>query len=238
MKYVYNKKVNVTADHANTQAELSITGAFTYQQEMVTEFLATLKKDNVALKNDYNCAWVFTKCHAEFVQYPEWNDNLIMESSFVSIKSGKLVIKTELRSASTDNLKSRFYLEMCVINRDTRRIVRLSSINFPSDAEWKEESTVFNTPVDEYDSVIKRPVLYSDLDMTRHVNNVAYFRFISDSLGLEFFDKYHILTLDIHYKSEIRPGSEIEVYKKMGESRADFKISKDNEEAALVIITY
>ena len=43
MKYTYMKKVNVTADHANTSAELSISGAFTYQQEMVTEYLATIK---------------------------------------------------------------------------------------------------------------------------------------------------------------------------------------------------
>jgi len=59
-----------------------------------------------------------------------------------------------------------------------------------------------------------RKVLYSDLDVNRHVNNARYMGYLDDLYTVDFY-RYHTLrSVQINYLKEITYGDEISIYMK------------------------
>jgi acyl-ACP thioesterase len=65
-------------------------------------------------------------------------------------------------------------------------------------------------PEDEYQS-FQREASYDDIDMNHHVNNVAYIRWIQDSLQEEFHKTWIALKLSINFLSETFFGDPVEI---------------------------
>ncbi len=60
--------------------------------------------------------------------------------------------------------------------------------------------------VDAEETVTPWPVLFTDLDPNRHVNNTRYADWLCNVLGIETMSSHLLETLNIHYNTEVRPG--------------------------------
>ncbi len=55
-----------------------------------------------------------------------------------------------------------------------------------------------------------RPIVVSDLDVNRHVNNARYVDWLSDRFSYEWHDRYRLERLTVHFTSETRPEEALE----------------------------
>lgn len=99
------------------------------------------------------------------------------------------------------------------------------------------EEEIFDKPYlklnDEFQEdnyVYEQIVRASDIDYSKHTNNAIYIRYVLNSLPSEFFDKYAITDVEIHYINESKEGQKLKIYKKQNNNSIDFLIKEDNRE--------
>ena len=101
--------------------------------------------------------------------------------------------------------------ETCVIDLDTRKIRKIETVDYPEDMEAEE--AIFNDPYqvlkDEFsedDYVYTQKVYSSDIDYSRHTNNVSYVRYLINTLPCKFFENNRVTDVEIHYIAETKEG--------------------------------
>lgn len=62
------------------------------------------------------------------------------------------------------------------------------------------------------DFVMKRQVLYSDVDTNQHMNNTRYIQWSFDIIDYQIHEKCFVKEISINYKKEIRPLEYVELY--------------------------
>lgn len=62
-------------------------------------------------------------------------------------------------------------------------------------------------------------VRYTDLDKSRHMNNLLYINLFLNAFDLEFFEENRITDFEIHYLNQCFYMEDIEVYAKQEEDR-------------------
>ncbi len=237
MKYTYSKTHNLPYYLTNSLGELSLDGLFNLHQEMLTEYFETFGMDNFTMKDKYNSAWVFTKMHADIIKNPVWDEDIKLNSEITFIKLAKVCILTTL-SNKDDEVLAKIYCEACVIDLVNRKIVKLSDVSFP-DMDVINDQPIFLTYEEKEDvKEIDRVIKYTDIDFTKHTNNVSYIRFIEDILGEEFFNTSFITTFDIHFRSETRIKDTLRINYSSSLNRYDFRIYEKDKVSTDIILTY
>lgn len=67
-------------------------------------------------------------------------------------------------------------------------------------------------------------VVYSDLDIMRHVNSIRYIQWMLDLFPLGLFEELHVRQFDINYMAETNFGDEMEFRKEAREERRDYLV--------------
>ena len=237
MKYVYEKKHLVYYYLTNSLGVLSLDGLFNLHQEMLTEYFSTFGMDNFIVKEKYNSAWVFTKIHADINKYPMWKEEIHLHSEIINIKLAKVYIKTIL-SDKDNNICAVLYCEACIIDLINRRIVKLSDCNFPMMDVTGEMPTFDSVKDGDNLTILNRTIKYTDIDFTKHTNNVSYIRFILDILSIDFMDNNMITSLDVNYKAETRIDDNITIEYFKIDNEYDFKIIDKDKISTLMVLKY
>ena len=213
MDGIFNYNVHVDCTRVNNEAYLGFKDLFDLIQIMVTEYLGSVSSDNITIKKKYNSAWVITKAKVEIYKTPYWGDELKLKSYVTNMKSAKIDLETIIYDEN-DNIIALAKDELCPIDLSTRRIRRLKDIEFDVKAYEPKMAIGYNS-MDLSKMVLfdKLTVKYCDIDFTNHANNVSYIRFISNSLGMEFFNNNIITSVDVHYINECKLDDELEIYK-------------------------
>lgn len=60
--------------------------------------------------------------------------------------------------------------------------------------------------------IMKRQVLYSDVDTNQHMNNTRYIQWAFDIIDYQVHEKNYVKEISINYKKEIRPLQYVELY--------------------------
>lgn len=80
----------------------------------------------------------------------------------------------------------------------------------------------------ELNHVMTRKVLYSDVDLNQHMNNARYIDWALDLIDLEVHRTHFINEVTIHYKKEILPLAQVELY--MGQNENRYVVEGRNQE--------
>lgn len=67
-------------------------------------------------------------------------------------------------------------------------------------------------------------VVYSDLDIMRHVNSIRYIQWMLDLFPLDLFEERQVRQIDINYMAETNFGDEMEFRREAREDRQDYLI--------------
>ena len=220
-------------------ARLSLDSIFQFTQIAVTEYFKTLGFDNRSMKIKYNYAWVFTKVKALINSIPYWDSNIYAKCYVTNIKPVKADLETVFYD-SNDNLLFDIKDEMCVIDLESRKIRKLSDFSFDK-TEIHESiidgsyEAIDTSNLVKYDSL---KVKFCDIDVTNHVNNVSYIRFIMNSLGTEFLNNNDITSMDFKYHKESRINEELELFKNSYDNTLDILIKRNNDDIFSIKIKY
>jgi acyl-ACP thioesterase len=97
-----------------------------------------------------------------------------------------------------------------MLNMETRQAVDMSLLKDVYERAMVDAPSPIAAPQRlrgaEYEVVMSRPVVYSDIDFNRHVNTMRYIDIIFDALPLEIVEQNNGLRLDINFIAEARYG--------------------------------
>ena len=106
-----------------------------------------------------------------------------------------------------------------------RRIVRPQKvgITIPECEEYSSFVEKYEPLLDiETQKVQTREVMYSDIDLNKHMNNARYLEWVMDLLPQNVLEKCFIGEMTMHYQKEIAPESIVDLY--YGQEDDHFKI--------------
>ena len=163
--------------------------------------------------------WVLARMHVKFHRLPKWRDIINVQSwhkgaagfqffrDFVVFHNDS---REQLISATTSWL---------VIDIDTRRLSKFPELVESEEKCIKEDVISEQAPkiVMPKDStpecVSVRDVVYSDLDMMGHVNNVKYTEWAMNCIELDVTTTRHLKELAINFNNEVKSGDKVELYR-------------------------
>ena len=212
MKYVYNSRVPFSGTGATNG--FSVIGAAQIVEDSVCAFFATFGKDNVTLSTKYNALWVFVKNKFQKRAQVSWNENITVESFLTHKTAATVVVDTVVKNSEGETaIAAR--TELCVIDLDTQRIRRISSVDFPEDVAVYPSSAGFDF---ERFSPVKLREEYSfnvpstSIDLCGHVNNVEYLRFILNATSVEREINHPVRETEINFVAQSREGENLTVF--------------------------
>lgn len=212
MKYVY--KGRVPFSQTGVVNGFSVIGAAQIVEDSVCAFFAAFGKDNVTLSTEYNALWVFVKNKFQTRAPAFWNEDVTVESFLTKKTAATIVVDTIVKNSKGETaITAR--TEICVIDLDSQRIRRISSIDFPQDVEVYPSVAGFDferfSPVklrEEY----KFNVPSTSIDLCGHVNNVEYLRFILNATSVEKEITRPVRETEINFVAQAREGEILTVF--------------------------
>ncbi len=189
---IWQKESTVSSAFTDSSARLGVAQTSFLLQDGFTECLGAMGFDGVTIREQYNACWVVRKSKIHFVRRPDWNERITI-ISFPKGNSGvRTHICTEILGRNGESLIQGTQ-ELCVIHLDTHKLMRLSKLNFPEtgfpneerEIQWEEEMV----PPDngKIAGAYKQKIYSQHIDMSMHVNNVAYIKLALNLYPTAFF---------------------------------------------------
>lgn len=232
MEKEYSRDFLISYTDVDTKLQLSLVNSICLVQNMMTEYFVAFGSDNITLRRENNAAWVVIKTKVHFNKYPSFTDIVKGNTFTTKIKPIRVDTETHFKNENDEVL---FYVkqESCVIDLESRKIRKINTVNYPMNLETKDsiDDELYKKLVENFseNDKVYEPIIHStDLDYTKHTNNVIYVRYIIDSLSSEFLDSHNITDFEIHYMNESREGQTLKIYKKEKDGEMEFLI-KENE---------
>ena len=164
-------------------------------------------------------AWVMSRMKVEFAKLPMWREKVNL-TSWHKGAAGFMFLRDFVMSDSEGTSLVKATTSWVVIDMTTRRLARRGAFaDFAHDSERCIPENAIEEPaakvtIPEGAELIKtlsHPVVYSDLDMNRHVNNVMYVVWAMDMVGLEVASEMPLRELEINFNAEVRPNDTVEL---------------------------
>lgn len=164
-------------------------------------------------------AWVMSRMKVEFAKLPMWREKVNL-TSWHKGAAGFMFLRDFVMSDSEGTSLVKATTSWVVIDMTTRRLARRGTFtDFAHDSEKCIPENAIEEPaakvtIPEGAELIKtlsHPVVYSDLDMNRHVNNVMYVVWAMDMVGLEVASEMPLRELEINFNAEVHPNDTVEL---------------------------
>ncbi len=240
MENVLEKNYLATISDVGFNFKLSLPSLLKDFQFLATEHSKIMGMSYFDLKEKDNAFWVLSKVKVKFLcDLPMWGDEyklLTFPTEPTNVKYGR---NFKLFN-SCNKLAVVGSTDWCILDRETRRLRRVSSISccpenfaYLTERLESENYTLINDSVDAgAEFIYEKTVRCTDLDMNLHMNNVVYTKIVLDCFSSGFFNSKIIDEYELHFIKEAPEGSKIEVYKKdNGGSFVIFGKSEDGSQS-------
>lgn len=179
----------------------------------------------------FNQAWVLSSMRVEIDHLPQWHENIEITTWIENLKGIKTVRDFEM---VLNGKKIVGATSLWVVLNTERR--RPESIALPHDhltkyPDKKATEHTFNKISTNTDAseVRTHKVVYSDLDLLNHVNNVKYMEWCLDSLPISFFESTSIKSIDVNYIKEVMMGEQITIATKLDSNQTHIYVYREED---------
>ena len=226
----YSEKYTIACYEADAFQRLKPTAMLDWMQEIAGRDATRLGFGYDHLQES-NIAWVLSRTHIRFHNYPKWRETVNLQTwhkgAFKVLYLRDFLLSNEageaLISATTSWL---------VIDMNTRRMVRNQELATGEETCVKEDA--IKEPADkiilpadaELQLVGTHRVVWSDIDTMGHVNNVKYICWALDSIDESILKEKPLKEMLINYDSEVLLGETVELHQSWS----------DNEEQSVCYI--
>jgi acyl-ACP thioesterase len=162
-------------------------------------------------------AWVLSRTHVRFNQYPKWRDNVKLNTWHKGAFKVLYLRDFQLQNESGETLISAT-TSWLIIDMNTRRMVRNPEL------ASSPETCVFEHAIEEPADKIMFPtdiepilagthkVVWADIDTMAHVNNVKYVGWALDTINESILSEKPLKEILVNYDSEVLLGEEVALY--------------------------
>ncbi len=202
---------------ADANGRVGLRGYLNYFQDSGGGIVWKLGKGNDKIPEKYGASWFYTKYkihinkEADFdapVKISSWGERIVGKIAFWQ---GVDIVREEERVATGR-------LEACVFNHKEGKLAPISFIEYPEDTLVSDRHpevdrfTRGDMSVNASDLAYTHKVTYTEIDLNRHMTNLAYIPMLINAYDKAFYDKYRITDFEIHYLSQCYEGEDIDVY--------------------------
>ena len=163
------------------------------------------QRHNIGFKQlkSKNLLWVLSRLYVEVDHYPLWLDKISIKTWY-SGTDGIYAFREYLITDENGKTLLKANSLWLVLDNDTRKVILLKNFNdfpapnggyvcrLPMKIRLKGKTEVSNYS----------PILFSDLDVNKHLNSVKSLERIIDNFGIDFLNKNSIKSLEINYLKE------------------------------------
>ncbi|MEN8228543.1 MAG: acyl-ACP thioesterase domain-containing protein [Bacteroidota bacterium] len=161
--------------------------------------------------NERQTMWVLSRMRIRINHYPVWNDRVRVETWHKGMERlfGLRDFRVSDNSGGILGVASTAWL---ILDNQTRRPVRSTEevlhLGRNDESVFEEKLEKIRLP-DEMEALNHRKVLFSDLDIIGHVNNVKYMEWCIDAATTELNTDREIREIEINFMHEALLGDEI-----------------------------
>jgi len=151
--------------------------------------------------------WVLSRLYVEVIHYPLWLDKISI-TTWYSGTDGIYAFREYLITDDKGNTLLKANSLWLVLDLETKKVVVLKKFNdFPA----PDGGYVCRLPrkirlKEKAEDIHFSPVLFSDLDVNKHLNSVRSLERIIDHFGIDFLNKNEVESLEINYLKEGHSG--------------------------------
>lgn len=178
-------------------------------------------------------AWVISRMRLEISNLPKWRDKILVKTWIKTLENSRSIRCIEFYLNDEKILGCETY--WVVINTKTRRPdnLALPHNHFEKiDINATEIPTEKITTNGDFKKIGTKKVLFSDLDVVNHANNVKYLEWCLDFEDPKNLLKSRVKSFDMNFMRELNLYDETQIKKFSKENESIFSISKED------IITY
>ena len=172
----------------------------------MSDHFGAIGLDNGVMRDTYGAFWVLCKLKLQFFRRPTWHETIRIRSWFSQPEAVRVEQHMELLAGSERLSAARLLLtNLCFA---TGRPLRNSALGFPP-LDYPEEKAIgenFARTIACPEGALSHThtVRYGDMDMSQHMDNVAYVRVLLDALPASFFAGREIAEMEVHYLRQSR----------------------------------
>ena len=212
----YSEKYTIACYEADANQLLKPTAMLDWMQEIAGRDATRLGFGYDHLQES-NIAWVLSRTHVRFHNYPKWRETVDLQTWHKGAFKVLYLRDFLLKDSNGDSLISAT-TSWLIIDMNTRRMVRNQEL------ATGEETCVFEDAITEPADKIVLPadvetklvgthkVVWSDIDTMAHVNNVKYVCWALDSIDEATLQEYNLKELLVNYDAEVLLGETVELH--------------------------
>lgn len=235
----YSKKMMIGTSLCGADGRMSVPSAFAVFQDIASEHAEVMGIGFDHMRKNH-AFWVTVRTRVRFYQRPKLADTVSIETWPVA--PGKVRCDRCYRMTKDDLLLAEGRTEWCVINTQTGAACALDGV-FRPDTVYCDEKLLdtpyacFRHNFTEEDKACGYTVRTGDIDMGRHMNNVAYLRLLWDSFTVAELDGMNISEMEIIFLSSCYEGDALDVMRRKTDFGYEFGVrGSDGRYAALALI--
>lgn len=154
--------------------------------------------------------WILSRMHIQIERLPLWSEKITIQTwerphSFISQPREFQII--DPKGETIVRASSMWAIIDC--NSKPQKLEQFDCEGrYPLDQEAltvKAFPRFTSAPLSE--EAVLKTALHSDIDLNEHVNNTRYLQWAMDALGHDFWTKYAVTEINIHFISQIFPGN-------------------------------
>jgi medium-chain acyl-[acyl-carrier-protein] hydrolase len=202
----WREKFKITHYFVNPDGQASIQGLSYCLQETAVNHATAGKFGYEELIRD-NKAWVLTRQMIKLYRIPRVSDKILVES-WIDSSTDSISIRDFHILDEKENILGVARTSWMMLDLAVRKPVRIPvwlQENFPHlTGRIKENLPLEKIPLlqDPTEDGIPFLVVYNDLDMNHHVNNIQYLKWVLDGFSYDFRTKYSLASIESNYLSE------------------------------------
>lgn len=174
-----------------------------------------------------NQVWVLTRLKIEIEKYPVWNDKLQLQT-WSRGNEGIFYLRDFTILDNNGNSIIKATSSWAAINLKTRRPELVEGLEMQL---FSQKEKIAIDPKLEKLPEMKNPelmrehqVLYTDIDLVYHVNNVKYIEMIVNAFPLDIHKNKKVKSLEVNYLGETNYGEEVQIFSESIEEDKDDKL--------------
>lgn len=180
---------------------------------------------------EFNQAWVLSRMRIEIDLLPKWRDVIIIKTWIVSLENSRSVRALEVYKNGEKIISCETF--WVVINTKIRRPENLAlpHEHFEKFSDrFSTEERVRKIQVPKDSKVVgNHVVVFSDLDVVNHVNNVKYLEWCLDLIEPEILLNQTLKQIDMNFLNELLIKDYVEIESSQTSESTVFSVLKDSK---------
>lgn len=209
---IFSIRQTIGAGACDPSGRLSLVGALTLIEDVVTATMAKLKIDGLTVRRQYGALMVFAKNHLKFLQDINWQDKVVVSCYFTMKSAARMNADICVKKGGKMALYAR--TEICAVDATTGRIRRMDSVGV--DGRVKLVKAQYDLPWNAMDGEGELremvTVRTGNIDYAGHTNNVEYIRLLLDTFTLEEWRGMAPQELQVAYLNQSFLGDQLAIW--------------------------